>query len=111
MLGSQALFFTVYHTAVIRLFLIGMNEVDDITLEWGIVLVLLMNRSVYFLFFFCNLGPSAHWSMAHVALCVAILKLKISLQHHVYDIKLKGEVTCNIIMHNFFAALLKFLVK
>ena len=52
MLGSQALFFTVYHTAVIRLFLIGMNEVDDITLEWGIVLVLLMNRSVYFVFFF-----------------------------------------------------------
>lgn len=111
MLGSQALFFTVYHTAVIRLFLTGMNEVDDITLEWGIVLVLLINRSVYFVFFFCNLGPSAHWSMAHVALCVATLKLKISLQHHVYDIKLKGEVTCNIIMHNFFAALLKFLVK
>ena len=49
--------------------------------------------------------------MAHVALCVATLKLKISLQHYVYDIKLKGEVTCNIIMHNFFAALLKFLVK
>lgn len=47
----------MYHTAVIRLFLTGMNEVDDITLEWGIVLVLLMNRSVYFGFFFVTLDP------------------------------------------------------
>lgn len=47
----------MYHTAVIRLFLTGMNEVDDITLEWGIVLVLLMNRSVYFVLFFVTLDP------------------------------------------------------
>lgn len=47
----------MYHTAVIRLFLTGMNEVDDITLEWGIVLVLLMNRTVYFVLFFVTLDP------------------------------------------------------
>ena len=47
----------MYHTAVIRLFLTGMNEVDDITLEWGIFLVLLMNRSVYFVLFFVTLDP------------------------------------------------------